>query len=87
VTFTFNQLTQKLIEIIYGSWPSKIPMMVPLSLIGYKLLSGQVFKLSFIVTLIPKINRDHLRVMAIYDTKKDLPSWNKFEVNERTPLC
>jgi len=30
---------------------------------------------------------DHLWVKAIYDTKKGLSRWNKFEVNEQTRLC
>jgi len=62
------------------------------SSIGFKLLSGEEFYALGHCDLDlwptdPKINRDHLPVMAIPDTKKGLPRWNKFEVNERTRLC
>jgi len=41
VTLTFNIPTLKSIRVIYESWPTKTPIfMVPLGLIGFKLLSG-----------------------------------------------
>jgi len=43
VTFTFDLLTPKSIVIIYRPWPTKTPIMASLSLIGFKLLSGQDF--------------------------------------------
>jgi len=41
VAVTFDLLTPKSIEIIYGSWPTKTLIMVSLSLIGFVLFSGQ----------------------------------------------
>jgi len=43
ITVTFDLLTQKSIGIIYGSRPTKTPIIVFLSLISFKLLSGQGF--------------------------------------------
>ena len=43
VTLTFGLLILKSKGIIYGPWPTKTPIMVSLSLIGLKLLSGQGF--------------------------------------------
>jgi len=40
---TFNLLTPKSIEIINGTWLTKTPIIVSLSLIGFKLLSRQGF--------------------------------------------
>jgi len=41
VTLTFDLLTPESIRIINGSWPTKTLIMVALSLMGFKLLSGQ----------------------------------------------
>jgi len=43
VALTFDPLTQKSIEIIYGSWPSMIPRKVYLGEISLKLIHGQDF--------------------------------------------
>ena len=43
MTLTFDLLTQKSIEIIYGSWPSLIPRKVYLGEISLKSMSGQDF--------------------------------------------
>jgi len=43
VTLTFKLQIPKSIGIIYGSWPTKTPLMVSLILIGFMLLSGQGF--------------------------------------------
>jgi len=46
-----------------------------------------MFTVTVTLTFDLKINKDHLWVMAIHNTKKGLPRCNKFEVNERTRLC
>jgi len=43
VTLTFNLLTQKSLGVIFWSWPTKTLIMVFLSFIGFKLMSGQRF--------------------------------------------
>ena len=69
MTLTFDVLTPKLIGIINGSWLTMTLYMVFLSLIGFKLLSGQEFyapghcDLDFLPTDL-NIDRDHLWVMS-----------------------
>jgi len=41
VTLTFDLLTSKSIGIIFGSLPTKIPIIESLSLTGVKLISGK----------------------------------------------
>jgi len=90
VTLTFDLLTPKSIGIIYEPWPfiKSNNYGVP------KHNRFQVIDRTRILCLKghcdldlwptdPKIIRVHLWVMAIHDTKKDLPMWNKFEVNEQ----
>jgi len=59
--------------------------MVSLSLLGFKLLSGQGFNVPCHcdLDLLPtdrKINGDHLWVMANYDTNYDVPKLNRDQV-------
>jgi len=51
VTLTVDLLTHQSIGIIYGPWPTKTPIMVSLSLIGFKLLSERGFMSPITVTL------------------------------------
>jgi len=76
MTLTFGILTQTSIGIICRPWPSKTPIMVFLSLIGFKLFSGQGFYASDYRDLYisyPKIDREQLWVMANYDTYYGAP--------------
>jgi len=63
--------------------------MVSMNLLVFKLLSEQGLyaqsycDLDFWPTNF-KIKWEYLWVMAIRDTKKDKPGWNKFKVNELT---
>ena len=87
VTFTLDLLTQKSIGIING--PTKTPIKVSLSLIDFKLLSRQGLPdeghcdLDLYPTD-PKINRDHVCVMANWDINYQVPKLNSFQVNKWT---
>jgi len=86
---TVELMTPKSIGIIYGSWLTNTWIMGFLSWIAFMLFGEQGFYVQGHCDLDlwptdPKINVDHLWVMAIHDTKTGLPTGNKFEVNERT---
>jgi len=78
-------MQHQLNTITYVKLLLRMSIMVSLSLLGFKLLSGQGFYVEGHCDIDfwhfdPKINRDHLWVMAIHDTKNGKPRWNKFEI-------
>jgi len=67
------------------------PIMMSLSLIGFKILSGEGFYVQGHCDLAlwltdPQINREHLFAMAIKDTSYDDPKLNMFQVIEQTMI-
>jgi len=69
VTLTFDLLTSKSIGIIFGSLPTKIPIIESLSLTGVKLISGkQIYAPGHcdhdLWPTDPKINRNHIFFMT-----------------------
>jgi len=89
VTLTFDLLIPKSIGMIYVSWATKTPIMVPLSLTGFKLLGRQGFMLQLTVTLTFDIltSKSIGIIYGSWQTKTLIISeLNRFQVIEQTRI-